>query len=109
MSTTASCDKLGCMKNNVISELVSVVAIGALFGFGSNAIHQKWHRLGRDAFLAHESQNFDKLYSNSSSLMHSVLLFVMLAAPVYLLYKGISIVAAKFLSKFADKDEATQQ
>jgi hypothetical protein len=97
------------MKNNLLSELVSVVVIGALFGLESNVMQQKWHRLGRDAFLVHQSQNFDKVCANPSSVTHSILLFVLLAAPIYLLYKGISMLAAKFLSGFADKDEANQE
>ena len=91
------------MKVKIISEMISVVSIGALFGLHANGMHVKWHRLGREAYLAHESQNFDKLYANPVSIMHLILLFVLIALPIYALYKGIEFVAAKLLTAIADK------
>jgi hypothetical protein len=104
----SSCDKLGCMKIKIISELFSATALGAFFGLYSNGSHQKWHRLGREAFLAHESQNFDKMYANPSSLMHLILIWLVVALFVFALYKGIAFVVAKVLLAITDKDEAAQ-
>jgi hypothetical protein len=71
-------------------------------------LHQKWHGLGREAYLAHESQNFDKLYANPSSLIHLVLLWVVLVLLIFALYKGIALVVAKALSAFCKKDETAR-
>jgi hypothetical protein len=60
------------MKLKIISEMISVISIGALFGLLTNGMHVKWHRLGREAYLAHASQNFDKLYANPASSMHLI-------------------------------------
>jgi hypothetical protein len=108
MQTMSSCDKLGCMKIKGISELISALAIGAICVLFSNGMHQKWHRLGREAFLAHQSQNFDKLYANPASLMHLVLIWVVIVLPIFVLYKGIAFVVAKVLSSMTDKDETAQ-
>jgi hypothetical protein len=96
------------MKIKVVSELVSVIAIGALVGLWANGMHQKWHRLGREAFMAHESQNFDKLYANPPSLMHLVLMSVVIALLIFALYKGIALVVAMALSAIAEKSETAQ-
>ena len=100
--------KLVYMKVKGISELISVVAIGALFGLCMNESHQKWHRLGREAYLAHQSQMFDKLYANPHSLMYLILIYVVLALPVFAFYKGIAFVTAKVLSAIADKNKIEQ-
>lgn len=94
-------DKLDSMKIKGVSELFSAVVMGVLAGLYSNGHHQKWHRLGREAFLAHESKYFDKSYANPSSLMHLILLWIVVALPLFALYKGISYVLAKILSAFS--------
>jgi len=96
------------MKVKGISELISAVSIGVIFGLISNGIHVKWHGLGREAFLAHESQNFDKIYANPVSIMHLILLFVLIALPIYALYKGIAFVVAKLLLAIAEKSKTAQ-
>jgi hypothetical protein len=97
------------MKIKIISELISAVTIGVLFGLGSNGLHHKWHSLGRDAYLAHYSQNFDKLYARPVSAMYLVLIFVIMALLVFAVYKCIAFVIAKLLSAFSDKEEAVQK
>jgi hypothetical protein len=96
------------MKVKIISELISAITIGALFGLVSNGTHDKWHRLGREAFLSHESQNFERMYANPAPAMHGVLLWVFVALTVFVLYKGLAFIAAKVLSAFSDESEAVQ-
>jgi hypothetical protein len=96
------------MKIKVISEVIAAVVIGVLSGLSMNGMHLKWHRLGREAFLIHESQNFDKLYANPSSLTHLILLGVIMTLTFIALYKGIALVAAKVLSTITDKSETVQ-
>jgi hypothetical protein len=96
------------MKIKGISELFSAVMIGIFFGLHSNGLHQKWHRLGREAFLVHESQNFDMSYANPSSLMHLVVIWAVFALLLFVLYKGISFVLTKVLSAFSHKDETAK-
>jgi hypothetical protein len=96
------------MKAKSISELISALAMGALFALFSSGMHQKWHRLGREAYLAHQSQNFDKLYANPVSLLHLVLLWVGIVLPIFALYKGIAFVVAKALSALGEKSETAQ-
>jgi hypothetical protein len=71
-------------------------------------LHHKWHRLGREAFLAHESQSFDRMYANPSSLMHVTLIWLVMALPVFVIYKGIAFVIFKSLSAISNKEETLQ-
>jgi hypothetical protein len=41
--------------------------------------------------------------------MHLILIWVVIALPIYAMYKGIAIIAAKLLSAVVDKGEATQR
>ena len=105
----SSSDRLDCMKIKIISELFSAAVLGALFGLWSNGLHQKWHRLGREAYLAHQSQNYDKVFANPASSMHLILIWVVIALIVFAIYKGIAFVVAKALSAFSDQDGIVQR
>jgi len=96
------------MKTKCISELISALAIGALFALYSSATHQKWHRLGREAFLAHESQNFDKLYANQASPVHLILIYTVITLSIFALYEGIAFVVTMALSAIAERSKTTQ-
>jgi hypothetical protein len=93
------------MKIKIISELFSAAVLGAFFGLHLNGLHQKWHMLGREAYLAHHSQNFDELYANPASAMHLVLIWVITALSVFALYKGIAFMVAKVLFVVFDKNK----
>ena len=89
--------KLIGMKNKIVPELISAAAIGAGFGLLGNHLHQKWHQLGRDAYLAHASQNFEKLYARQVSLPREVLEWTLLALVVYAVYKGLALLISKIV------------
>jgi len=108
MKTLCSCDRLGCTKIKVISELIAIGVVGVLTGLSMNGMHLKWHRLGREAYMAHESQIFDKQYANPSSLSHSILLGVIMVLLFVAFYKGIALVTAKVLSAIPDRGETAQ-
>lgn len=94
------------MKTRWTSELFSVFAIGAFFGVFSHQLHEKWHGLGREAFLSHESQIFDKSYASPPSIQHLILVWIGLALPIYFLFKLVAIAVDKFQLAMKDKDEA---
>jgi hypothetical protein len=85
------------MKNKLFPELISAATIGVLGGLLMIQVHQNWHRLGRDAFLAHESQTFEKLYAAPVSLFREILTGIFVALVVYAVYKGLAVLIAKVL------------
>jgi hypothetical protein len=97
------------MKIKIISELFSVVVTGVLYGLWSNEMYLKWHRLGREAFMAHQSQRFDKFYANPHSSMLWILVYLVFTMLVFALYKGIAFVVAKVLSTIANKSGTAQE
>ena len=96
------------MKRKVIPELISAVTIGTLFGFFANGTHEKWHRLGREALLAWESQYFDKHYATPEPTIRVIITWVLIALIVFTLYKVFAFMAAKILSAFSGKSDAAQ-
>jgi hypothetical protein len=96
------------MKVKIASELISVVTIGTLTGLHTTWMNWKWHRLGREAFLSHESQFFDKFCTNPAPAIDPIIKFVVAALIIFALYKGIAFVAAKVLSAIANKCGAEQ-
>ena len=96
------------MKVKIISELISAATIGASLGLFINGSHKKWQRLGREAFLAHESQNFYKIYANPAPAVHLALVWLLVALIFYAIYKCIAVVANKILSAVTGKN-ATEQ
>jgi hypothetical protein len=78
------------MKNKLVPELISAAIIGVGFGLLGNHVHQKWHSLGRDAYLVHESQLFEKLYATQVSLLYEILLWTFAALVIYAAFKSLA-------------------
>lgn len=48
------------MNRNLVAKGVAVLILGILFASYINHDYEKWRRLGRDAFIAHELERFDR-------------------------------------------------
>jgi len=51
------------VNQNLIARVIAVVVLGVLFAAYMNHDNQKWRRAGRDQFLAHEAERFDRMIS----------------------------------------------
>jgi hypothetical protein len=51
------------LSQNLIARVIAVVLLGVFFGAYMNHDYQKWRRAGRDQFVAHEAQRFDRMIS----------------------------------------------
>ena len=85
------------MKNRLIPELISAGLIGVGFGLFGNHLRQKWHLLGRDAFLAYESQYFERHYAGPESPLYRILIWTIVALITYAIYKGLAALIARIL------------
>ena len=58
------------MNRNLLARGLAVLLMGLLLGAYINHDNQKWRRLGRDAFIAHELERFDRFIAppNSSGI-----------------------------------------
>jgi len=97
------------MRTKTISELFSVATIGSLFGLSLNASHLKWHNLGREAFLAHESQYFDKTYLNPAPAVRITFVWFLTALFIYAIHRCIVFGADWILRAISLKNAVKQE
>ena len=85
------------MKNRLIPEVISATILGIGVGVFVNRTHEKWHRLGRDAFLAHQAENFEKLYNRQAPWPSELLIWTLVALIVFAVYKALALLIARTL------------
>ncbi|MDR3773641.1 MAG: hypothetical protein P4L26_09860 [Terracidiphilus sp.] len=94
------------MKVKLVSEWTAAAAMGILVGLHSNWNHWHWHQLGRDAYLLHESQYFDKFFVSPASAIHPITTFVVAALILFAAFKALAFILFKAFSTVADRSEA---
>ena len=87
------------MNRNLLARAIAVLILGILFASFIDRDRQKWHREGREAFLAHEGERFDRFISPPRSFSFTALSIgtTVLAFILVGLYEVIVIFASKLL------------
>jgi hypothetical protein len=85
------------MKNRIVPEAISAAILGIGVGVLAQRAHERWHRLGRQAFLDHEAQIFERLYTRQTSWPRELLLWTLVALAVYVVYKALALLIARTL------------
>jgi hypothetical protein len=88
------------MKSKLIIKFVLLVAYGVLCGLAIHGDHLKWHRLGREAFLSHEAQRFDRYMASPGTGIGFAVVSVIALLVFAALYEGIAFIGAKIISHF---------
>jgi len=57
------------MNRNLFARAIAILLLGMLFASYTNHDQQKWRRLGRDAFVAHELEKFDRFIARPQPLV----------------------------------------
>jgi len=91
------------------AELLSATTLGVIAGLLSQAGNEKWHRLGRDAYLAHYSQLFDRQMTNQPSLIGHLAVGAIVALFGFAVYKGLTWGYQSILSLLPGKKGAEQK
>jgi hypothetical protein len=90
------------MKSAYTFKFFLAVALGVLTGEAVTRDYEKWHALGRDAFLANESHRFDRYMAHPGPgaihILSATLFFVLAVA----LYEGFAFAGAKCVSLIVD-------
>lgn len=86
------------VKAKRVSEYYSVLTIGVVVGLISHANTQRWQHLGRDAYMAHFSQLFDKRMAHPTHLMSAIIASTMFALIAFVFFKGLAFVYCKLIS-----------
>ena len=73
-----------------LPEMFSAGTFGVLLGLASYASHQRWVRLGRDAYLAHYAENFDRHFSRSPNPIAAIVTGIVLMLIALALFRSVT-------------------
>jgi len=84
------------MKLTYVIRFLLAIAFGVLFGQHVQRDYEKWHALGRDAYLSYQGRRFDTHMAQPSPGVYQIVAATILVAGLVALYE----MAAFFLEKF---------
>jgi hypothetical protein len=87
------------MKTKIVIKLLLVLAFGTCFGLVTQRNHEKWHGLGRDAYLAEQSRWFDKKMATPSNTQAQVIEWALIACLIGGAYECVAYVGATLLTR----------
>ena len=85
------------MNRNWIARGLAVLVMGLLFGSYIKHDYQKWRRLGRDAFIAHEMERFDRFIAPRSAFGVAAFGVIILTPFIFGLYELVAFVLSSAL------------
>jgi hypothetical protein len=86
------------MKSAYVFKFLFVAALGALFATLIHADQEKWHRLGKDAFLTYQAGKFAQDMISPAPLAIVLVLIIFLALVLAASYEFCGYLGAKLLS-----------
>ena len=86
------------MKSAYGFKLFLVIVLGVLSGQGITRDYEKWHALGRQAFLVYQENRFDRYMAHPGPGALRVLSLTILLVAVAALYEGLAFAGAKCVS-----------
>jgi hypothetical protein len=87
------------MQSKLVIKFFIAVVFGALFGEVIQLDYEKWHRLGREAFLGYQGHRFDLYMAGPAHGAARFLVLAMFALGLAALYEGIAWVGVKLVSR----------
>ena len=78
------------MKSKIVIKFLLAIAFGALFGQYFHHGYEKWHQLGRDAFLTYEAQRFDTSMAVVSSGAPIIIVCIIFGLGLATLYEALA-------------------
>lgn len=78
-------------------KLISIAFLGLVLGLQIHHTHVKWHRLGRPAYLAHETFLFDTQMANPKSPIAMILVAILMVGLLIGLYELVALGFSKLM------------
>lgn len=75
------------MNRNLFARALAILVMGLLFGAYVNHDSKKWRQLGRDAFIAHEMERFDRFIAQPDAAGVAVFGAIILVPFIFGLYE----------------------
>jgi hypothetical protein len=83
------------MKSKLVIKFLLALSFGAAFGELTHMNHEKWHQLGREAFLAHQANQFDQHATAAANL---IVVGAIFALGFCAFYEGIAFAILKLVA-----------
>jgi hypothetical protein len=96
------------MKSKLVIKVLTSGVLGALFGQYIQADHEKWHRLGRDAFLSFQGHRFDIYMANPGTGLKYLIGGSLTAVGLCALYEVVALVGAMLVALVFREKSQTQ-
>jgi uncharacterized membrane protein YqgA involved in biofilm formation len=84
------------MKSKLVIKFLLALSFGAVFGQLVHLDQEKWHRLGREAFLANQANQFDQ---HSGATAAVILFCAIFALGLYSFYEGLAFAILKLVTR----------
>jgi protein-S-isoprenylcysteine O-methyltransferase Ste14 len=99
------CGMLAGMKSAYVFKFLFVAALGALFAALIHADAEKWHQLGKDAFLTYQAGKFEQNMASPGPLWLYIVVVVIFVAGVAACYEFCGYMGEKLLSRSQARKE----
>jgi protein-S-isoprenylcysteine O-methyltransferase Ste14 len=96
---------LSGMKSAYAFKFLFVAAVGALFGALIHADAEKWHQLGKDAFLTYQAGKFAENMVSPGPLWLFIVFVIIFVAGVAACYEFCGLMGEKLLSRSQDRKD----
>jgi hypothetical protein len=97
------------MKSRLIIKFLLLAASGVLIGHLINLDIEKWHTLGRDLFLTHQGQRFDRDMANPGTGVGLLVFCAVFSLGLGALYEGAAYAGDRLIMHLnRDKDPCTR-
>jgi len=92
------------MKSKLVIKFLLALSFGAVFGQLVHLDQEKWHRLGREAFLANQANQFD-LHTGATAAV--ILFCAIFALGLFAFYEGVAYAFLKLVARILPPKPAT--
>lgn len=94
------------MNRNFLARALAILLLGIVFASYINHDRQKWRRLGRDAYAAHEMERFDRLMTPTVPAAATAIGAIIVAAFVFGLYELVVLGLSAILKSSAPAQQS---
>jgi len=95
------------VSRNFLARVLAILLLGVVFASYIQHDQQKWRRLGRDAYVAHEMERYDRLTKPGIPAAATAIGAVIVAALVFGLYELVVLGLTAILKSAAPAQEGS--
>jgi hypothetical protein len=95
------------MQAKLVIKFCVAAAIGVLGGWFIHIDYERWHRLGREAFLSYQARRFDLYMADPQLKIVSLFVFAVLTLGLFAFYEVVSYAVARTTLRFSRVGKGT--